>query len=41
MMNDMEKSDPLILPMKPSNKAGQTVAEVVEGSGEPKRHAGK
>ena len=41
MMNDMEKSDPLILPMKPSNKAGQTVAEVVEGSGGPKRHAGE
>src|SRR4051794_24591644 len=39
MMNGAEKSDPLIVPMKPANKAAQAVAEPAEGSGGTKRNA--
>ena len=30
MMHDHEKSDPAIVAVKPTNKAGQPVAELVE-----------
>jgi RNA-directed DNA polymerase len=39
MMNEREKSDPLIVPGKPTNKAERSVAEPVEGSGGAKRNA--
>ena len=39
MMNGAEKSDPLIVPVKPANKAAQAVAESAEGSGGTKRNA--
>jgi len=39
-MNGMEGSDPLIVPTKPTNKAGKSAAEPVEGSGGAKRNAG-
>ena len=32
-MNEREKSDRLVLPVKPSNNAAQAAAEVVEGRG--------
>jgi hypothetical protein len=32
MMNERGKSDSLVVPEKPSNKAGRPVAEGVEGS---------
>jgi RNA-directed DNA polymerase len=38
MMNGTEKSDPSILPAKPTNKAEQSAAELVEGSGGTKRN---
>ena len=38
MMNGTEKSDPSILPAKPTNKAEQSAAESVEGSGGTKRN---
>jgi RNA-directed DNA polymerase len=38
-MNGTQKSDPLILPMKPANKAGRPAAESVEGSGGIERNA--
>ena len=40
MMHGMEKSDPRIIPTKPANKAGQSVAELVEGRRGTKRNAG-
>jgi RNA-directed DNA polymerase len=39
MRNEMEKSDPLVVPKKPTNKAGRPAAEPVEGSGGTKRNA--
>jgi len=39
MMNGTEKSDPLIVPAKPANKAAQAAAESAEGSGGTKRNA--
>ena len=39
MMNGAEKSDPLIVPVKPANKAAQAAAEPAEGSGGTKRNA--
>jgi RNA-directed DNA polymerase len=39
MMNGAEKSDSLIVPGKPVNKAEQTAAEPVEGSSKTKRNA--
>ena len=39
MMNGAEKSDPLIVPVKPANKAAQAAAESAEGSGGTKRNA--
>ncbi len=33
MMNERGKSDSLVVPEKPSNKAGRPVAEGVEGRG--------
>ncbi|MGB6449828.1 MAG: group II intron reverse transcriptase/maturase [Steroidobacteraceae bacterium] len=39
MMNGAGKSDSPILPAKPANKAGRSVAEPVEGSGGTKRNA--
>ena len=39
MMHEREKSDPLIVPEKPVNKAERSVAEPVEGSGGAKRNA--
>ena len=39
MMYEREKSDPLIVPEKPVNKADKSVAEPVEGSGGAKRNA--
>ena len=39
MMHEEEKSDPLIVPVKPVNKAASAVAESVEGSGGTKRNA--
>lgn len=39
MMHEREKSDPLVVPMKPTNKAASAVAEPVEGSGGAKRNA--
>ena len=39
MMHEEEKSDPLIVPAKPVNKAASAVAESVEGSGGTKRNA--
>jgi RNA-directed DNA polymerase len=41
MMNGTEKSDPLIVPAKPANKAAQAAAESAEGSGGTKRNAGR
>ena len=38
MMHEEEKSDPLIVPVKPVNKAASAVAEPVEGSGGTKRN---
>jgi RNA-directed DNA polymerase len=38
MMHGTEQSDPLIVPMKPVNKAVRIVAEPVEGSGGTKRN---
>jgi RNA-directed DNA polymerase len=38
MMNGTEKSDPSILPAKPTNKVEQSAAESVEGSGGTKRN---
>ncbi len=40
MMNGAQKSDSLIVPMKPANKAGRPAAESVEGSGGIERNAG-
>ena len=40
MMNGAEKSDLLIVPRKPANKAGAPAAEPVEGSGGIERNAG-
>ncbi len=40
MMHGMEKSDPRIVPAKPANKAGQSVAELVEGRRGTKRNVG-
>ena len=39
MMHEREKSDPLVVPVKPANKAERSVAEQVEGSGGAKRNA--
>src|SRR6266481_458661 len=39
MMHEVEKSDLLVVPRKPSNKAAQAAAEVVEGSGRTKGNA--
>ena len=39
MMNGTQKSDSLIVPMKPANKAGRPAAETVEGSGGIERNA--
>jgi hypothetical protein len=39
MMNGVEKSDPLVVPAKLANKAEQSAAELVEGSGGTKRNA--
>ena len=39
-MNGAQKSDSLIVPVKPTNKAGQPAAETVEGSGGIERNAG-
>ena len=39
MMNGAKKSDSLIVPAKPANKAGHPAAELVEGSGGTKRNA--
>ena len=39
MMHEREKSDPLIVPAKPVNKATSVAAESVEGSGGAKRNA--
>ena len=39
MKHGAQKSDPLILPMKPANKAGRPAAESVEGSGGIERNA--
>ena len=39
MMHEREKSDPLVVPEKPANKAEKSVAEQVEGSGGAKRNA--
>jgi RNA-directed DNA polymerase len=39
MMHEREKSDPLVAPVKPTNKAGSPAAEPVEGSGGAKRNA--
>lgn len=41
MMNGTEKSDPLIVPRKPANKAEQFTAEPAEESGGIKRNAGE
>jgi RNA-directed DNA polymerase len=40
MMNGMERSDTPVVPAKPTNKAEQSAAEPVEGSGGTKRNAG-
>jgi RNA-directed DNA polymerase len=39
MMHEREKSDPPIVPVKPTNKAERSAAEPVEGSGGAKRNA--
>ena len=39
MMHEREKSDPLIVPAKPANKAERSAAEPMEGSGGAKRNA--
>ena len=39
MMDDREKSDSVIVAMKPTNKAGQPVAELVERRTGTKRNA--
>jgi len=39
MTNGAQKSDSLIVPMKPANKAGRPAAELVEGGGGIKRNA--
>jgi len=39
MMNGAKKSDSLIVPAKPANKAGHPAAELVEGSSRTKRNA--
>jgi RNA-directed DNA polymerase len=39
MMHEREKSDPLVVPAKPANKAEKSVAEQVEESGGAKRNA--
>jgi RNA-directed DNA polymerase len=39
VMHGAEKSDPLVVPMKLANKAGQPAAESVEGSGGTERNA--
>ena len=39
MMHEREKSDPLVVPAKPVNKATSVAAESVEGSGGAKRNA--
>src|SRR5437868_1138162 len=39
MMNGTKKSDSLIIPAKPANKAGHPAAEPVEGSSGTKRNA--
>src|SRR5436189_2087487 len=39
MMNGTKKSDSLIIPAKPANKAGHPAAELVEGSGGTERNA--
>jgi RNA-directed DNA polymerase len=39
MMHEEEKSDPLIVPVKPANKAVRSVAEQVEGGGGAERNA--
>src|ERR1700722_19918034 len=39
-MNGPEKSDPLIVPKKPANKAGRSAAESVEGRSGTKGNAG-
>src|SRR5438477_1533321 len=39
MMNGAKKSDPLIIPAKPANKAGPPAAEPVEGSSGTERNA--
>src|SRR3954469_4789264 len=39
MMNGAKKSDSLIVPAKPANKAGHPAAELVEGSSGTKRNA--
>jgi RNA-directed DNA polymerase len=40
MMNGMEQSDSPVVPAKPTNKAEQSAAEPVEGSGGTERNAG-
>ena len=40
MMNDREKSDSVVVAMKPTNKAGRPVAEPVERRTEAERNAG-
>lgn len=40
VMHGSEKSDPLILPMKPANNVGQSTTELAEGSGGTERNAG-
>jgi len=39
MMNGLEKSDSLVVPMKLANKAGEPAAESMEGSGGIARNA--
>jgi len=41
MMNEQRKSDRLVVPTKPPNKAGGTAAEVVEGRSLAKEKAGE
>ena len=39
MMHERKKSDPLVVPVKPVNKAARAAAESVEGSSGTKRNA--
>ena len=41
MKSGAEKSHSLIVPAKPANKAAQSAAELVEGSGGTERNAGR